>query len=210
MVRILSTLQNKYKGCSICGKEVILTTRHYKQKQTCSKRCAAILARKLHPKPFIERFCEICSLKIPRAPSNNQSRYSKKRVCSRICAGILTNRERISKGWKPWNYGKNEIFNGDKNPNWKGGISDKMNLLRQSDEYVNWRSLVFMRDNYTCQKCKRVGGNLHAHHKALVKFYPELIINVDNGLTLCKSCHHKIHSTNKSLDYIDIEVVIKK
>ena len=218
MVHIMSAMSNEYKSCIICRKTISrtseygneITNKRYERKQTCSKSCAAILSRKLHPKPFLDKFCEICDSKIFPAPSDNQSRHSNKRVCSRKCVGILTNQERISKGWKPWNTGKTGIVSGAKNPNWKGGISDKMNLLRQSNEYVKWRNLVFVRDEYTCQNCKQLGGTLHAHHKALVRFYPELIVNVDNGLTLCKSCHHKIHANNTNSDYVDIEVVIKK
>lgn len=79
---------------------------------------------------------------------------------------------------------------GEKGNNWKGGISSEYELIRNSAEYKRWRKLVFERDNYTCQKCERVGGNLHAHHiKGFAKF-PKLRFIVENGVTLCKSpCH---------------------
>ena len=47
----------------------------------------------------------------------------------------------------------------------KGGITPLKNLIRESFEYQKWRSNVFLRDNFTCQKCKEKGGELHAHHK---------------------------------------------
>lgn len=83
---------------------------------------------------------------------------------------------------------------GVNNPNWKGGVGNENKLFRRSDEYKEWRSLVFKRDNFTCQDCKQVGGVLHAHHIKSYKDYPNLRIDVNNGLTLCYECHKKIHN----------------
>jgi len=70
-----------------------------------------------------------------------------------------------------------------------------------------WRSDVYHRDNFTCQRCGVRGGVLHAHH---LKYF-QIIINqygiktieqardcaelwnINNGQTLCKSCHMIIH-----------------
>jgi hypothetical protein len=65
-----------------------------------------------------------------------------------------------------------------------------------------WRTKVFERDNYTCVMCKETSGNghrvtLNAHHIKSWKDFPELRDNIDNGITLCKSCHYKIHSKKK-------------
>jgi len=61
-------------------------------------------------------------------------------------------------------------------------------------EYMEWRKAVFGRDRYCCQCCKKQGGNLNAHHKEAFNNNPELRINVDNGITLCKTCHDLFHS----------------
>ena len=79
---------------------------------------------------------------------------------------------------------------GENNPNWKGGISSENNLLRTSAEYKNWRKSVFERDGYKCQICGQVGGELEVHHIKPFSIHPELRFVVDNGITLCKSCHH--------------------
>jgi len=63
---------------------------------------------------------------------------------------------------------------------------------RLTDEYIEWRQKVFERDNYTCQECGAT-GDLQAHHIKPVSQYPELIYDVDNGITLCKKCHAKKH-----------------
>ncbi len=79
---------------------------------------------------------------------------------------------------------------GEKNNNWKGGITAKYLKLRKNFEATQWRVSVFERDNYTCQMCgNNKGGNLNAHHiKPFIK-YPELRFDINNGLTLCEDCH---------------------
>ncbi len=80
---------------------------------------------------------------------------------------------------------------GNKNPNWKGGVYNPRNI--NSFKYTLWREKIFIRDNFTCQICNNVGGNLNAHHiQAWVKF-KKLRYKIDNGITLCVKCHKSIH-----------------
>ncbi len=77
---------------------------------------------------------------------------------------------------------------GEKAYNWKGG-SEHYKTGYHSLEYRQWRMKVFKRDNFTCQICEKVGVYLTAHHiKSFAKF-PELRFDIDNGITLCDSCH---------------------
>jgi hypothetical protein len=66
--------------------------------------------------------------------------------------------------------------------------------LTNTVEYKTWRESVFIRDNYTCQKCN-AKGYIEAHHIKLWCDYPELRFLVDNGITLCKPCHKNEHKT---------------
>lgn len=89
------------------------------------------------------------------------------------------------------------------NPSWKGGVSKLSRRIRILAEYKEWRSKVFQRYNFTCQRCGKHGSQLHAHH--IKPFYKILAENrlatieqallcqdlwqVSNGQTLCTKCH---------------------
>lgn len=65
---------------------------------------------------------------------------------------------------------------------------------RTSPEYKRWRTKVFQRDNYTCQRCNAKGVELNAHHIKPYQNYPELRLDNKNGITLCKVCHKYEHA----------------
>lgn len=60
-----------------------------------------------------------------------------------------------------------------------------------------WREEVLERDNYQCQRCWKVKrkGSVHliAHHIKPKEDFPELRFILNNGQTLCHSCHSTIH-----------------
>ena len=106
---------------------------------------------------------------------------------------------------------------GEKNHNWKGGITPLINKIRNLLEARQWRKTIFQRDNFTCQECKdNRGGNLVAHHhkkkfniifQEFLQQYSQFSLiddketlvrlaityepfwNIDNGITLCENCH---------------------
>lgn len=80
--------------------------------------------------------------------------------------------------------------------NWKGGITEENYRIRRSKKYADWRTSVFIRDGYSCQSCgaKSSAGNrvrLEADHIKPFATFPELRFDLDNGRTLCASCHRK-------------------
>lgn len=119
-------------------------------------------------------------------------------------------KKRISlsrKGIVPWNKGltkedprvqkyafnsgnfTTERISGANSYSWKGGITPKNQAIRTSTKYKQWRTAVFTRDDYTCQRCFIKGTKLHAHHIKTFSKYPDLRFKVSNGLTLCVPCH---------------------
>jgi 5-methylcytosine-specific restriction endonuclease McrA len=97
-----------------------------------------------------------------------------------------------------------ERCSGEKCHLWKGGITPINSKIRHSVQYIEWRNVVFERDNYTCQHCFARNGNgksihLEAHHIKQFAHYPKLRFNIDNGVTLCRDCHNKINHSRNNL-----------
>jgi 5-methylcytosine-specific restriction endonuclease McrA len=79
---------------------------------------------------------------------------------------------------------------GERHHSWKGGVKAEHLRIRHSLEYKLWREAIFKRDNYTCIWCgDSRGGNLNADHIKPFALYPELRFALDNGRTLCITCH---------------------
>lgn len=91
---------------------------------------------------------------------------------------------------------------GENNGSWKDGLYKERQTERhklKNKESV-WRLDVYKRDNHTCQICYEKGCILNAHHiKSWVK-YPDLRFDVSNGITLCRSCHQKVHHKGVRID----------
>lgn len=97
---------------------------------------------------------------------------------------------------------------GEKCHLWKGGITPLNVKVRHSEEYKLWRESVFKRDNYTCIWCGIKNGKgktiiLHADHIKPFAYYPELRFAIDNGRTLCKSCHEKTDTYGSKIKIYD-------
>lgn len=55
-----------------------------------------------------------------------------------------------------------------------------------------WRRKVLKRDWHRCQFCASE-QSLHAHHIKPKLYYPELALDIKNGLALCRDCHYFVH-----------------
>lgn len=89
-------------------------------------------------------------------------------------------------------------ISGKNHSNWQGGVPNYLICLRSSKTYYKWQRAVLKRDNYTCQICG-ASENLVAHHIKNFNKYPELRFEVSNGITLCRSCHTKVHRRKEKL-----------
>ena len=73
---------------------------------------------------------------------------------------------------------------------------------RRCSEYKEWRTKVFVRDNYTCAVCGSRGVRLNAHHIKSYADFPELRYDLTNGVTLCEGCHKEVHRQERGVrDY---------
>lgn len=91
---------------------------------------------------------------------------------------------------------QSQTISGENSPNWRGGITPEIELIRSSAKYKKWRLAVFIRDHFTCTECGSKSGMgktvvLNAHHIKPFALYPDERFNVGNGITLCKPCHVK-------------------
>lgn len=75
-------------------------------------------------------------------------------------------------------------------------VFDESRRNRSSKDYQEWRKAVFERDDYKCRLCGRRGCELNAHHIKYWSKSPEYRFDVNNGITLCKSCHIDYHKKN--------------
>lgn len=71
---------------------------------------------------------------------------------------------------------------------WRGGV-----LKEYPKEFYEIREFVINRDYSKCQICsKDLEKNIHVHHRDGVREHNES----ENLITLCASCHGKVHSNN--------------
>ena len=95
---------------------------------------------------------------------------------------------------------------GSQNHSWKGGNPPIFDKIRRLFKYRQWRSDIFSRDFWTCQKCNKKNNiRIETHHiKSFRTILYEYKINnieqalnceelwdINNGLTLCINCHRK-------------------
>jgi len=141
-----------------------------------------------------QKYCDNCNMRKCKCGKlfKVKDYHFKQKYCSPKCS----KRYQIRKG--------NSSCFGKNHPNWKGGTTPLLLLIRRSFKYLKWREAVFMRDKFTCQKCSdNKGGNLEAHHiirfSDIIREYKITNIkeankcselwNLDNGITYCDTCH---------------------
>jgi 5-methylcytosine-specific restriction endonuclease McrA len=85
---------------------------------------------------------------------------------------------------------------GANHPSWKGGVTltSFSSWVKNQAAYRDWQKAILERDNYTCQISGRK-DNLEAHHIVMKaeSHNPEKVFDLDNGITVNKEVHTRIH-----------------
>lgn len=151
--------------------------------------------------------------KISKAHMGMKHSQETKQKLSKISKGRKLSevtKQRMSEASTGKYVGKNNHMygrTGSRSPRWKGGKTAFACCLRGSFEYRSWTLAVFERDKFTCQSCKKRGGDLESHHiKPFAKILDEGKIttfdealacaelwDVSNGITYCRKCHESVH-----------------
>lgn len=145
----------------------------------CSRECYEEHHRKKGRSKEVELNCPICNKSVKVWES--KLKYTKDVYCSKECA-------RKGYGIK---------YSGENSPSYNPNMTNEDRIIqRKTNEYYLWRKSVYEKDNYTCQCCgDDKGGNLNAHHLVNYMENEELRTDIDNGITLCKTCHKTFHDT---------------
>ncbi len=176
-----------------CGKESKITLSHFLQGERCWE-CRSRKLREINSKYNLEDAKDIFKenncilLEDEFVNSLTPMRYIC--TCGRDSKTSLAN---FSKGVRCKQCAIDN-FKGVNHPNWNPNLTqEERESGRNIEGYWEWRKQVYERDDYTCQCCEKVGGNLNAHHLDSYDWCKEKRTDVDNGITLCSDCHNDFH-----------------
>lgn len=167
------------RDCFVCGRDVIRKPSEFKRGKNvyCSRDCYYEYNRRKGAPAKKSYDCDYCKKEFKRFPSQTKGREFL--YCSTSC--------------KDKHNG--ELIRGEFHPSYNHNMTaEERQVKRKFVEYYDWRRSVYDRDDYTCQCCgDDKGGNLVAHHIYNYSEHEDKKIDLDNGITLCKSCHKKFH-----------------
>lgn len=203
VIPIVDTASDTIGICEICNGSYKTYPSWAKLRRTCSRICMGKLKSLenvgenhfMYGKHHTDKTKRILSeqrkgISINVGPDNPM--YGKPSWNAGIKVATNTGKTHFKKGSIAWNKGiKFEAVSGEKNHNWRGGVTKEHEKIRKSLEYKLWRKAVFERDDYTCVQCNARGVWIEADHIKQFAYYPELRFDIDNGRTLCKPCHRK-------------------
>jgi thymidylate synthase (FAD) len=84
---------------------------------------------------------------------------------------------------------------------WKGGVATDRTLIGAWTRQI--APQVHEKFDYVCQSCGDRGGELHAHHLVPVFADPALAYEFENLVSVCKTCHEKIHAQHQEANFAE-------
>ena len=190
------------KKCLVCwnpfgNKRLNGSTKYTKAKWETAKFCSyacrceyQIWKRSNREWTWQKKSCSVC-WKEYKKYWRTKEQFEDSKFCSVKCLSI-------SKIWisRPDNIERmkenRRTFKGEDHWNWKWWITPENHAIRRSKEYEEWRRSVYSRDGFKCTECGNK-KNIVAHHVKCFHSFPNLRFSLENGITLCRACHLKIH-----------------
>jgi len=163
--------------CSICGQ---IRATSFKTSRAVCKRCSDV-------NDLVEqKFDKLTVL----APSNRRSGKAMVWFCRCDCGRYVYKTAHVLFQPVPHSCGRGVCHS-----RWNEGISREERMFHRGQPYYKeWRESVFKRDSFVCLKCGYTGGKkLVAHHLDSWDSDKEKRFSIDNGATLCKTCHKAFH-----------------
>lgn len=106
-----------------------------------------------------------------------------------------------------WNNQIDNFISGDPIMDWIPPLTRDYGISQEG--YDIWRHAVYERDDHTCQICGLNHYEIQAHHIIPQRINQNLILNVDNGITMCRNCHESIKG--KEEIFIDeLQMIVDK
>lgn len=88
---------------------------------------------------------------------------------------------------KRWNAQVTNLINGTPITDWISRPSRHYDISQEA--YNIWRHAVYERDRRTCRICGTNHCLIHAHHIIPQRINQDLILDINNGITMCRTCH---------------------
>ncbi len=179
--------------CQICQKALYRRPSDLaRYKAVCCVGCRSELYKQREPSPNLELGREKGTNHLEGIPKGKAQKAKMKKIMAKWCK---ENPDKVKQ--------RGEKTRGENHYNWKGGISNLNQSIRQMNEYRNWQRKMKRRDKQcVCGETTE----LETHHLIPLKLLIEIhkitnrdeareckeLWDIKNGLTLCRKCHYKI------------------
>jgi hypothetical protein len=116
--------------------------------------------------------------------------------CGNICTTLAKHvKYGLTKSCGCWQKEFNTHRKGKLNHNYNHNITDEEREIgRLYNEYYEWQKNVKILADFTCNSCKKRGGELTSHHLDGFHWCIEGRTDINNGVCLCESCHRNFHN----------------
>ena len=206
--------------CSYCN--ITFLKKYYTPVKNpfCSTKCKALWQKANFKAPWKgKKQPKEQTLKISQNPMRNQ-KISKARKGMKFTEEHLKNLSLAFRGRTPWNkgkkLGKNKkhsefmkkfLSNPENHWNYVDGRSKRVSPKRYGDDWDKIRRIIYIRDNFTCQKCGKTKIVLDIHH--IKPFLESFDNSLNNLVALCRSCHMKEENNLRRKTKVKNKIVVE-